>query len=87
MIKSETRVKEFAVNRFIQTVSSILTNGKSNGVQLSPEQLEALLTEENFLTPEQQSAAKKAVIMYKDQLKKEATKASIEAKGSSNDQK
>lgn len=93
LIKSETRVKEFAVNKFIQTVSSILTNGKSNGVQLSPEQLEALLLEEGFLSAEQQNAAKKAVIMYKENLKKEAladaAKAkAIEAKGeTSNDQK
>jgi len=68
IMNSETRVKELAGMRMIETLSRLISGGKSNGVQLSPEQLEQLIMVGDFLTPEQANAAKAAVVAYRSKM-------------------
>ena len=62
IMNSETRVKELAGMRMVETLSRLMSGGNNSGVQLSPEQLEELVLVENFLTPEQVKAAKAAIV-------------------------
>lgn len=62
IMNSETRVKELAGMRMVETLSRLMSGGKNSGIQLTPEQLEELVLVENFLTPEQIKAAKAAIV-------------------------
>ena len=64
MAQSDSEVKKIAGIRMVETISKLVTGiGKKNGVELTPEQLEALVVmsedgEEAFLSPEQAAMAR-----------------------------
>jgi hypothetical protein len=63
VVETEAKVKAIAAQRFIETISKLLTRGSENngGVKFTTEQLEELMLTEDFLTAEQKEAAKKAI--------------------------
>jgi hypothetical protein len=69
MMQSETRVKELAGMRMVETLSRLMSGGKQSGVQLSVEQLEELVLVDNFLNDEQLKAAKAAIVAQKSKAK------------------
>lgn len=65
-VESEHRIKELAMGRMVETVGKLITGFGKEGVALTPEQLEQLLTAnddggEKFLTPEQEKQAREIV--------------------------
>jgi len=62
IMNSETRVKELAGMRMVETLSRLMSGGNNSGVQLTPEQLQELVLVEDFLTAEQVKAAKAAIV-------------------------
>jgi hypothetical protein len=62
IMNSETRVKELAGMRMVETLSRLMSGGNNSGVQLTPEQLQELVLVEDFLTVEQVKAAKAAIV-------------------------
>ena len=87
MSQSETRIKELAMSRMIETVQRLMSGGNASGVQLTPEQLQELIRVEEFLTPEQQKAAKAAIVAHqsKTKLVQTVTQAATEACASDRD--
>lgn len=65
--KSETRIKEFAIQRFIQAGLRFLekqTGSTGNGLVLTSEQIEQLIVAGEFFSPEQEAIARKEVADY-----------------------
>lgn len=73
-IKSETELKSHAIKRVIDGVTRFLTGGSTSGVTLNPDQLEELIVAGGFLNPEQENAAKSAIMIHKQNLAAKAKK-------------
>lgn len=77
---SETKIKEMAANRLMSTLQAIMSGGKSNGLELSPQQLQELLMAGQFFTPEQEKQAKVTVLAWLAAEKKKADELEAQAK-------
>jgi hypothetical protein len=59
---SESKIKEMAFHKFLETVQRLLTGGKATGIQFTPKQLEELILTDEFLTEEQKAQAKASIM-------------------------
>ena len=69
-IRSETELKSHAIKRVIDGVTRFLTGGSASGVQLNADQLEELIVAGGFFNPEQENAAKQAIMLHKQNMVK-----------------